>query len=65
MENQRVVLFVRIEEHLKNKLERAAKADKRSVNSFVEQILIQNFEVENEQNTGPTRSLRQAARQQF
>lgn len=65
MENQRVVLFVRIEEHLKNKLENAAKADKRSVNSFVEQILIQNFEVENEQNTEPTRSLRQAARQQF
>jgi molybdopterin-guanine dinucleotide biosynthesis protein A len=63
MENQRVVLFVRIEEHLKNKLENAAKADKRSVNSFVEQILIQNFEVENEQNTEPTRSLREAARQ--
>ncbi len=63
MENQRVVLFVRIEEHLKNKLENAAKADKRSVNSFVEQILIQNFEVENEQNTEPTRALRQAARQ--
>jgi molybdopterin-guanine dinucleotide biosynthesis protein A len=63
MENQRVVLFVRIEEHLKNKLENAAKADKRSVNSFVERILIQNFEVENEQNTEPTRALRQAARQ--
>ena len=63
MENQRVVLFVRIEEPLKNKLENAAKADKRSVNSFVEQILIQNFEVENEQNTEPTRALRQAARQ--
>lgn len=63
MENQRVVLFVRIEEHLKNKLEHAAKADKRSVNSFVEQILIQNFEVENEQNTEPTRTLREAARQ--
>lgn len=63
MENQRVVLFVRIEEHLKNKLENAAKADKRSVNSFVERILIENFEVENEQNTEPTRALRQAARQ--
>jgi molybdopterin-guanine dinucleotide biosynthesis protein A len=63
MENQRVVLFVRIEEHLKNKLENAARADKRSVNSFVERILIQNFEVENEQNTEPTRALRQAARQ--
>jgi hypothetical protein len=63
MENQRVVLFVRIEGHLKNKLENAAKADKRSVNSFVERILIQNFEVENEQNTEPTRALRQAARQ--
>lgn len=63
MDNQRVVLFVRIEEHLKNKLENAAKADKRSVNSFVERILIQNFEVENEQNTEPTRALRQAARQ--
>lgn len=63
MENQRVVLFVRIEEHLKNKLENAARADKRSVNSFVERILIENFEVENEQNTEPTRALRQAARQ--
>ena len=63
MDNQRVVLFVRIEEHLKSKLENAAKADKRSVNSFVERILIQNFEVENEQNTEPTRALRQAARQ--
>jgi molybdopterin-guanine dinucleotide biosynthesis protein A len=63
MDNQRVVLFVRIEEHLKSKLENAAKADKRSVSSFVERILIQNFEVENEQNTEPTRALRQAARQ--
>ena len=63
MENQKVVLFVRTGEQLKNKLEQAAKADNRSVNSFVEHILSQYFEVENEQNTEPTRAVREAARQ--
>lgn len=63
MENQRVALFIRIDESVKNQLDKAAKADGRSVARFVEYILKQNFEVENEQNTEPTRALRQAARQ--
>lgn len=58
MKNQRVALFIRVDEQLKNKLETAAKADTRSVNSFVEQILKQNFEVSNEQDAEPTRAVR-------
>ena len=58
MKNQRVALFIRVDEQLKNKLETAAKADTRSVNIFVEQILKQNFEVSNEQDAEPARPLR-------
>ena len=58
MENQRVALFIRIDESVKNQLDRAAKADGRSVARFVEYILKQNLEVENEQDTEPTRGIR-------
>lgn len=58
MENQRVTLFLRIEEKLKTKLETAAKEDGRSINNYVEQILKQNIEVTNEQDAEPARALR-------
>lgn len=58
MENQRVTLFLRIEEKLKSKLETAAKEDGRSINNYVEQILKQNIEVTNEQDAEPARALR-------
>jgi len=58
MENQRVTLFLRIEEKLKSKLETAAKEDGRSINKYVEQILKQNIEVTNEQDAEPARALR-------
>ena len=58
MENQRVALFIRIDEGVKNQLDKAAKADGRSVARFVEYILKQNFEVENEQDTESARAIR-------
>ncbi len=62
MENQRVALFIRIDESVKNQLDRAAKADGRSVARFVEYILKHNFEGENEQETKPTRAVHTTTR---
>ena len=66
MQNQRVVLFVRIDERLKNNIEADAKANARSVTKHVEHILKQNFEVEeNGTNAEPAGPLRKTAWQRL
>ena len=47
MKNQQVTLFVRIDGHLKTKLENEAKEHRRSVAALVQQILKHRYEAEN------------------
>ena len=49
MNTKQKALFVRIDTQIKDKLDEAAKAERRSAASLIEAILREKFEVRNEQ----------------
>tara|TARA_R110002153_G_scaffold72893_1_gene190446 strand:+ start:299 stop:472 length:174 start_codon:yes stop_codon:yes gene_type:complete len=49
MDTKQKALFVRIDTQIKDKLDEAAKAERRSAASLIEAILREKFEVRNEQ----------------
>ena len=62
MKNQKVVLFVRMDGELKNQLEQAARAQNRSVNGLVNNVLRNSIEGSDDTDTEPARQVRQTAR---
>ena len=62
MQKQRVTLFVRISEQLKNQITLKAEREDRSVARQVEHMLTKSFEEENGKNSEPKRALRETTR---